>query len=123
MGCNDYGKKMMKNNGVDMVKDATPFMAISGGGALTLTPVLFLQIFGAIIGAAGVVLGYLRWRESQRANNINERKLNWEIDSAKGKNSAQTTTNSEGRKAEGENTGNRKGKETTEKETGSNSES
>ena len=110
MGCNDYGKTIMKNNGVDMVKDATPFMAISGGGALTLTPVLILQVFGAIIGAAGVVLGYLRWRESQRANDFNERKLNWEMQSAKGQNSekADATTNCEG---------------TTEKETTSSSES
>ena len=79
----------MKNNGVDMVKDTTPFLAISGGGALTLTPVFFLQVFGAVIGAAGVILGYLRWRESQRANDLNERKLAWEMGN-ESKNSKET---------------------------------
>jgi hypothetical protein len=85
----------MKGNGVDMVKDATPFVAMSGGGALTLTPVLFLQIAGAIIGAAGVVLGYMRYRvadkqqaETKRANDLNQQK--WEHELAKSQNSEKT---------------------------------
>lgn len=92
VGSNDDGPQIMSNNGVDMVKDATPFVAMSGGGALTLTPVLFLQIAGAIIGAAGVVLGYMRYRvadkqqaETKRANDLNQEK--WEFEkNAKSKN-------------------------------------
>lgn len=93
VGSNDYGPQIMKGNGVDMVKDATPFVAISGGGALTLTPVLFLQIAGVIIGAAGVVLGCMRYRvadkqqaETKRANDLNQEK--WEFEkNAKSQNS------------------------------------
>ena len=66
MGSDDNGEKLMKNNGVDMVKDATPYLAMSGGGALTLTPVLILQIAGVIIGGAGIVLGYFRYQVAQR---------------------------------------------------------
>ena len=82
-----------------MVKDATPFLAISGGGALsmTLTPVLTLQILGAIIGAAGVVLGCMRYRvagkqqaETKRANDLNQEK--WEHELAKSSDSKETST-------------------------------
>lgn len=98
VGGNDFGPQIMKNNGVDMVKDATPFVAMSGGGALTLTPVLFLQIAGAIIGAAGVVLGYMRYRvadkqqaETKRANDLNQEK--WEFEkNAKSKNGEESTS-------------------------------
>lgn len=85
----------MKHNGVDMVKDATPFVAISGGGALTLTPVLLLQIAGVIIGGAGIVLGYFRYQvaqrqelETKRANDLNQEK--WEHELAKSQNSEES---------------------------------
>lgn len=78
-------------NGVDLVKDTTPYVAVSTGGALTLSPALILQIVGVVVGIGGFIMAFFRWKEAKRANDLNERK--WEYEIASGKDKAQTEEN------------------------------
>lgn len=67
-------------NGVDLVKDATPYAVISTGGAMTtLSPTVYLQIAGVVVGLIGAIMAFFRWKEAKRANDINERRLEYEI--------------------------------------------
>lgn len=66
-------------NGVDLVKDTTPYVAMSTGGALTLSPAFILQVIGVVVGVAGAILAFFRWKEAKRANDINERRLEHDI--------------------------------------------
>lgn len=67
------------DNGFDIVKDTTPYIAITtGGGAAVLTPSLILSAIGAFVGILGLVMAFYRYRESKRANDIAENRLEWE---------------------------------------------
>lgn len=90
------------------MKDAAgPTMMFTGGG-LTLTPVVIIQLVGAIVGVVGVILTAMKLRqdrinyqervlsrlEQKRANDIEERRLNHEIgvkDNASPANKQQTS--------------------------------
>ena len=81
---------LIVNNGVDFVKDTAPYVAMGTGSTLTLSPALILQITGVCVGVAGAVVAVLRWKEAKRANDINEKRLEYEI--AESKNSAKDIT-------------------------------
>lgn len=76
----------MKSGSLDMNDSISPSMTVGGGG-LTLIPIDTVQVIGIIIGIAGIVLGVFRYIEARRANDINEKKLQFDIE--KEKNSAE----------------------------------
>lgn len=75
---------------VSMTKDTFPSVMAVSGGAIALTPVFWVNVAGLIIGATGLVIGFLQLRqrnldriqseknrlEKKRANDIKERELN-----------------------------------------------
>lgn len=81
------------------MKDAIgPTMAV-GGGSLTLTPSVIIQIVGAIVGVVGVILTFMKLREDKlsrlerkRANDIAQERLNLdrELINAKAENDPST---------------------------------
>ncbi len=72
-----------------------PTMAI-GGGSMTFTPSLIIQIVGAVVGVAGIILTFYKIRENQidreetrlnrleqtRQNDIAEKRLHFEMENA-----------------------------------------
>ena len=66
-------------NGVDMIKDGTPYLVVGTGSGLSLQPEFVLQIAGVIVTFIGIILAYLRWREAKRSNDIEERRLEHDI--------------------------------------------
>lgn len=58
---------------------------VTTGGAAIFTFQGVLQVFGLLVAVAGLVIGYLNWKENKRANDLKERKLNAETkDGTKG---------------------------------------
>ena len=82
------------NNGFDVVKDTTPYIAIgTGTGAAALTPSLVISAIGALVGVVGLIMAFYRYRESKRANDLAENRLKWEKEiHGKGPNSTTSTT-------------------------------
>lgn len=90
--CRKYlGGKM--NDKIQTAIDIKPaILSAVGGGALTFTAGNVISLVGMCVGVAGMVIGFLQWKENQRrrmemkrANDIAERRLNWDIsDKVKG---------------------------------------
>lgn len=74
---------------VTMAKESIPAVMALSGGAMTWSPSMIVSVIGLVIGAAGLVIGYLQIKqrnldraeaalhraEKRRANDIEERKL------------------------------------------------
>jgi len=81
------------NDKIQTAIDIKPaILSAVGGGALTFTAGNVISLVGMCVGVAGMVIGFLQWKENQRrrmemkrANDIAERRLNWDIsDKVKG---------------------------------------
>jgi len=66
--------------------DGVKLASATAEASVTLTPMLIIQLAGVAIGVAGVVIGYLRWREHQitnrenvRSNDLTEKRLEYDI--------------------------------------------
>lgn len=66
---------MLEKYGVDMVKDIIP-PSVTGGGVMMATkaPEFWFQVLGVVIGVLGLILGYYRYKEAKRANNLAEQR-------------------------------------------------
>jgi biotin synthase-like enzyme len=56
----------------ELLKDASPYAAISTGAGMTQVPFPWIQIIGFVIGSGGIFVGVLRWQESRRANDLKQ---------------------------------------------------
>ncbi len=61
------------------MKDSIGPVAIGTGTSFQLTPSLLLQIFGILIAIWGGWYTRKRFIESERANDLNEERLRWEM--------------------------------------------
>lgn len=68
-----YTEAKMKDT-IQTVIDVKPaIIAAVSGGAITLTATNVISLVGMCIGVAGLVIGFLQWRENKRRNDILER--------------------------------------------------
>lgn len=102
-------------NGVDMVKDGLPPVAIATGViANQASPSTVLQIIGATVGVIGIFATLWRCWEARRANNETAsankfNRMKWEHENAS--NATSTTTKTEAEKQQASGSGG-KGKKT-----------
>ena len=67
------------------IKESSSYIAMSTGAGMTQTPISIIQIVGIVIGAGGLIVAVLRWKvaylqqkETERANNLNQEKWEYE---------------------------------------------
>lgn len=78
-----YTETKMKDS-IQAVIDTKPAItAAVAGGALTFTATNVISLIGMCIGIAGLVVGWLQWKENKRRNDLLEEELNWKIGEGK----------------------------------------
>ena len=106
----------MKDNGVDIMKDGLPALMTGSGVGMTFNSVFTIQVIGSIVGIAGLILAYFRYRvakeqkyETKRANDLKQEQWEHELANSKAEEKAacsgeekerrrQTTSSSQGKK-------------------------
>lgn len=85
----------MKDNGVDIMKDGLPALMTGSGVGMTFNSVFTIQVIGSIVGIAGLILAYFRYRvakeqkyETKRANDLKQEQWEYELASSKTKEKA-----------------------------------
>ena len=80
-------------NGVNMVKDSLPYVALGTGGGMTQTPYPPLQVIGIIVGIIGGFAAIWRCWEAKRANDFDIMK--WKHENADNTSSKETSCETE----------------------------
>ncbi len=62
--------KRMTDGKINMIDKVAAGMTTSGVGTMFAAPDIYFKIIGAVVGVAGILLGYVRWKESKRANDL-----------------------------------------------------
>jgi len=60
----------MTDGKINMIDKAAATMTTSGVGTMFAAPDIYFKIVGAVVGVLGLLLGYVRWKESKRANDL-----------------------------------------------------
>ena len=67
--------ELMTDGKINMIDKVAAGMTTSGVGTMFAAPDIYFKIIGAVVGVLGIILGYVRWKESKRANDLTARQL------------------------------------------------